>query len=60
MMDSDGTHVIFNENGADRRIHQPEDPGVGHERDGGASSSTSRRATGLVAAETEEKEVTGG
>ena len=60
MMDSDGTHVIFNENGADRRIHQPEDPGVGHEREGGASSSTSRRASGLVAAETEEKEVTGG
>ena len=59
MMDSKGTRVIYNEHGPDRRPNLPAtpalDPGLGR----GTSSSTSGRASGLAAAEMEEKEVTG-
>ena len=59
MLDSEGTHVIFNEHGSDRRPNPPKTPTLDEGLERGASSSTSGRAPGLAKVETEEKEATG-
>lgn len=59
MMDSEGTPVIFNEHSSDWRTSQSLASRMMEEAEGRATSSTSERAPGMVAKETEEKEVTG-